>query len=120
MKYTPSHEWITEEQDALIVGITQYAQKELGEIVYVQLPSVGTFLQKGEEAAVLESTKAASDVYSPVAGEVIEKNTSLERDPKEINFSPEDLGWLFKLRKMDLSQEEGLLSQQEYDQMIRN
>lgn len=119
MKYTSSHEWVQIDQDVATVGITQYAQEELGNIVFVQLPPVGTKLVKGQEAVVLESTKAAADIYSPVSGEVIEKNALLENDPSLINTFPESQGWLFKLKNFESASLEGLLSQEEYEGMIR-
>lgn len=97
MKYTDTHEWINHKEGTGVVGVTEYAQKELGDIVYVELPTVGKEVRKGEEAAVLESTKAAADVYAPVSGKVIEVNTTLNDTPELVNSSPEGKGWLFKI-----------------------
>ena len=101
MKFSQSHEWVKTEGTIATVGISDYAQKELGEIVYVELPSVGVKIEAGEEAIVLESTKAAVDIYSPVSGEIIEVNISLKADPQKINHSAEDEGWLFKVHIRD-------------------
>jgi glycine cleavage system H protein len=101
MKFTETHEWIElskEENNVGIVGVTAFAQKELGEIVYVELPQVDKEIKKGEEVAVLESTKAAADIYSPVSGTIIEINKRLTSQPELINHSPENEGWIFKIR----------------------
>lgn len=98
MKYTESHEWIAVENDIGTVGVSDHAQKELGDIVYVELPQVGKQVKAGQEAAVLESTKAAADVYSPASGTILEVNASLNEDSGLINQSPEDRGWIFKIR----------------------
>lgn len=98
MKFTQTHEWIVVEGNTATVGITGYAQKELGEIVYVELPSLGHTIHAGEEVVVLESTKAAVDIYAPVSGAIIEVNTALHETPQKINQSPESEGWLYKVR----------------------
>lgn len=98
MKFTESHEWIDVDQDVGTVGITQYAQKELGDIVYVELPRIGAAVAAGDVAAVLESTKAAADVYSPVTGTIVEVNTALSTAPELINREPEKGGWIFKIQ----------------------
>ena len=116
MKYTDSHEWIKLDASLGTVGITRYAKDELGEIVYVQLPSVGQILKQGEEAVVLESTKAAADIYAPVSGEVIAVNEALQR---EINSSPEDAGWLFKIRLTHASEYDALLTEQQYHSLVQ-
>lgn len=99
MKYTDSHEWvnIVNPGNLAIVGVTTYAQKELGEIVYVELPKIGKQVKAGEEAAVLESTKAAADVYAPLSGTIIEINQQLSASSDLINRSPEQEGWIFKI-----------------------
>jgi glycine cleavage system H protein len=119
MKYTVSHEWVKVEQDDATVGITQYAQQELGEVVYVQLPFVGQELVQGQEAAVLESTKAATDIYSPLSGVVVERNIELEKNPGLINSSPEDLGWLFKVKNFSKHSVEELLDREEYQKLLK-
>jgi glycine cleavage system H protein len=95
--YTDEHEWIDVEDDVATVGITDYAQGQLGDIVFVELPEVGAMIEQGKDAAVVESVKAASDVYAPITGEVTETNGALEEDPALVNSSPEDAGWFFKM-----------------------
>ena len=112
--YTKDHEWIRVEGDTATVGITDFAQGQLGDIVFVEVPSAGTQVTQGGEAAVVESVKAASDVYAPVSGEVIEGNPALEDDPSLVNTAAESDGWFFKLRLSDTSQLEGLMSADEY------
>ncbi|MEN9344274.1 MAG: glycine cleavage system protein [Chlamydiota bacterium] len=101
MKFTASHEWIRIDGDVGTVGITHYAQQELGEIVYIELPSVGKKVKAGDEVAVIESTKAAADVYAPVSGEITEINQSLCDFARQVNRSAEKEGWLFKIRLHD-------------------
>ena len=112
--FTDEHEWIDLEGDTATVGITDYAQGQLGDIVFVELPSVGTMLEKGKDAAVVESVKAASDVYAPISGEVTEANGTLEDDPALVNSSPEEDGWFFRMTVSDKSQLEGLMDQAAY------
>jgi len=118
MKFTDSHEWVRLKGDTAIVGVTAYAQAELGDIVYVELPKVGRFIKSGDDAAVLESTKAAADVYSPIDGEIIGVNERLKTESGLINLSPEDEGWIFKLTVKDLSQWDALMDLDAYHQMI--
>lgn len=112
--FTDEHEWIDVEGDTATVGITDYAQGQLGDIVFVELPQVGSEVAKGKDAAVVESVKAASDVYAPISGEVTEANGSLEDDPALVNSSPEDEGWFFKLTIADKSELEGLMDAAAY------
>jgi glycine cleavage system H protein len=112
--FTDEHEWIDVEGDSATVGITDYAQEQLGDIVFVELPSVGAMLDKGGDAAVVESVKAASDVYSPISGEVTEANSALEDDPALVNTSPEEEGWFFRLTIGDASELEGLMDEAAY------
>jgi glycine cleavage system H protein len=112
--YTEEHEWIRVEGDQATVGITDFAQGQLGDIVFVELPEAGRTLTKGGEAAVVESVKAASDVYAPVDGEVTEANSALADDPSLANSDPEGEGWFFRLRLGDRSQLEGLMDQEAY------
>ena len=95
--YTEEHEWIDVEDDVATVGITEYAQSQLGDIVFVELPEVGAMIEQGKDAAVVESVKAASDVYAPITGEITEVNPALEEDPSLVNSAPEDGGWFFKM-----------------------
>lgn len=112
--FTEEHEWIDVEGDTATVGITDYAQEQLGDIVFVELPDVGAVVDKGKDAAVVESVKAASDVYAPISGEVTEANPALEEDPALVNTSAEEEGWFFKLTIGDKSELEGLMDAKAY------
>ena len=112
--YTKDHEWISVDGDEATVGITDFAQGQLGDIVFVELPEAGREVSKGGEAAVVESVKAASDVYAPVSGEVTEANQALNDDPALGNSDPEGAGWFFKLRLSDPSELEGLMDSAAY------
>ncbi|HEY0131827.1 MAG TPA: glycine cleavage system protein GcvH [Allosphingosinicella sp.] len=107
--YTEEHEWIRVDGDEATVGITDFAQGQLGDIVFVELPEAGRQVVKGGEAAVVESVKAASDVYAPVDGEIVEPNPALGDDPSLVNSDPEGEGWFFRLRLADPSQLDGLM-----------
>lgn len=119
MRFTETHEWIALEKEVGTVGITSFAQQELGEIVYVQLPEIGREVAAGEEIAVLESTKAAADIYAPVSGEVIAVNDALSRSTEPLNVSSEQEGWLFKIRIKDRSEYDSLLDRHQYQEQIR-
>ena len=112
--YTKEHEWIRVEGDQATVGITDFAQGQLGDVVFVELPDVGKQVSKGGEAAVVESVKAASDVYSPVSGEVTDANQALVDDPSLANTDPEGQGWFFRLRLSDQSELDGLMDADAY------
>jgi glycine cleavage system H protein len=112
--FTEEHEWISVEGDTATVGITDFAQAQLGDIVFVEIPSAGAQVTKGGDAAVVESVKAASDVYAPVSGEVTEGNSALEADPSLVNSAAEGEGWFFKLRLSDASELEGLMDADAY------
>ena len=112
--YTEEHEWIRVEGDQATVGITDFAQGQLGDIVFVELPEAGRQVTKGGEAAVVESVKAASDVYAPVDGEIVEPNPALGDDPSLVNSDPEGEGWFFRLRLADPSQLDGLMDADAY------
>ncbi|MBM3207036.1 MAG: glycine cleavage system protein GcvH [Chlamydiae bacterium] len=114
MYFTPSHEWIICNDDIATIGITSYAQSELGEIVYVELPKIGSNIEKGQELAILESTKAAADVYSPVSGKIIELNTTLIDDCSKINSSPESAGWICKIQLSNPSDLTDLMDRKNY------
>ena len=118
--FTDEHEWIDVEGESATVGITDYAQEQLGDIVFVELPSVGTMLDKGGDAAVVESVKAASDVYAPISGEVTEGNDALEEDPALVNSSPEEEGWFFRMTIGDKSELEGLMDDKAYKAFVDN
>jgi len=112
--FTEDHEWVDVDGEIGTVGITDYAQSQLGDIVFVEVPSEGKQLSKGDDAAVVESVKAASDVYSPVSGTVIEGNADLADDPALVNGSAEEDGWFFKLTLSDPSELEGLMDEAAY------
>jgi glycine cleavage system H protein len=118
MKFTESHEWIRVEKGIGTVGITDHAQKELGEVVHIELPAVGKRVKAGQEIAVLESTKAAADIYTPVSGEVVEINQKLGDFIDHINTSAEKEGWLFKIKLSDPTEAEKLLKREEYLALI--
>jgi glycine cleavage system H protein len=118
MKFSESHEWVQVEGDFAIVGITDHAQHELGDIVFVELPQVGKEVKKGMEVAVLESTKAASDVYTPVSGEIIEVNQNVKETPELINEFPENKGWLFKIKLQDPKELTTLMDASAYKEML--
>jgi glycine cleavage system H protein len=112
--FTKDHEWITVEGDIATVGITDYAQGQLGDVVYVELPEIGKSVKQGEEAAVVESVKAASEVYAPVSGEVVEVNEGLTDEPAKVNTAAEGDGWFLKLRIADKGQLASLMSADAY------
>jgi glycine cleavage system H protein len=112
--FTQDHEWIDVEGDTATVGITDYAQNALGDIVFAEVPAVGATLKKGGDAAVVESVKAASDVYAPVSGTVTAGNDALEGDPALVNTDPEGAGWFFKLTLDDVGELEGLMDAAAY------
>ena len=115
LKYAASHEWARLEEDGSVtVGITDHAQDALGDVVFVELPDVGDSLAAGDEAGVVESVKAASDIYAPVAGEVIAVNEKLEDEPETVNADPYNDGWFYKLQPGDTSELEALLSAEDY------
>lgn len=118
-KYTKQHEWLSVDGDVGTIGISEHAQDQLGDVVFVELPAVGTKLEANAEMAVVESNKAASDVYAPVSGEVVEVNPQLEDRPELINESAEDKGWLVKLRLSDASTD-SLMSAADYQNFIKN
>ena len=116
--FTQDHEWISVEGDSATVGITDYAQAQLGDVVFVEVPPAGTEVAKGKEAAVVESVKAASDVYAPVSGTVTEANAALEADPSLVNTAPEGEGWFFKLTLSNPAELEGLMDDTAYKAFV--
>jgi glycine cleavage system H protein len=116
--FTKDHEWIRVDGNNAAVGISNHAQEQLGDIVFAETPEAGRSLRKGEEAAVVESVKAASDVYSPISGTVIEGNPALADDPAIINNDPEGAGWFFKLEVTDPSELEGLMDETAYRDFV--
>jgi glycine cleavage system H protein len=118
LKYAASHEWLSVDNDIGIVGITDHAQQELSDVVYVQLPEIGRKVTAKEPTAVVESVKAASDIYSPVSGEVVEVNTTLENDPALINSEPYDKGWIFKIKLSQPEEANALMDAENYSNQI--
>ncbi len=116
--FTQDHEWIEVNGDTATVGITDYAQGQLGDIVFAEVPAIGAALTKGGDAAVVESVKAASDVYAPVSGMVTENNTALEADPALVNTDPEGKGWFFKLTLSDAGELDGLMDAAAYQAFV--
>ena len=119
IKYSKEHEWIKIEGDVGTIGITQHATEMLGDIVFVELPDTGTSVKKDGNAGVVESTKAASDVYTPVSGEVVESNQAIVDDPAKINSDPENGAWFFKLKIKDKSELDSLMNKEEYDKFAK-
>jgi glycine cleavage system H protein len=116
--FTDQHEWILVEGDIGTIGISEYAQEQLGDVVYVELPEVGKSIDKGDEAAVVESVKAASEIYAPVTGEVIEVNEALSEDPATVNRSAMEDGWFFKVRLADPKELADLMNEKRYADYI--
>jgi glycine cleavage system H protein len=119
LKFTKDHEWIRVEGEIAIIGISDYAQKELGDVVYVELPPVGETMEKGDVCSNIESVKAVSDIYCPVTGEIVEANTALENAPEIVNKDPYGDGWIFKVRMDDSSQLGELMNSDQYDEYLK-
>ena len=119
VKYSKEHEWIKIEGDVGTVGITQHATEMLGDIVFVELPDVGSSVEKDGNAGVVESTKAASDVYTPISGEIMESNQAIVDDPGKINSDPENEAWFFKLKIKDSNELNSLMNKEEYDKFAK-
>jgi glycine cleavage system H protein len=117
--FTKDHEWIQVEGDTATVGISDHAQEQLGDIVFAEVPETGRRLSKGQEAAVVESVKAASDVYSPVSGEVIDGNSKVADDPSIVNSDPEGEGWFFKIKLDNPSELDGLMDEAAYREWVK-
>ena len=118
VKYSEDHEWISIEGDVGTVGITDFAQEQLGDIVFVELPEAGTALGKGDQAGVVESVKAASEIYAPVAGEIVEANDILADTPETVNGAAESGGWFFKIKLADMTELDGLMDEAAYKAFI--
>ena len=114
VKYSQEHEWIRVEGDVGTIGITQYAQEQLGDVVFVEVPQAGRKVAKGEACAVVESVKAASDIYSPISGEVVERNVKVIEKPELVNTSPYEQGWMVKVKLADKGELAKLMSAQDY------
>jgi glycine cleavage system H protein len=119
-RYTRDHEWVRLDGDTATIGITAYAADQLGDVVFVELPDVGRTVKKGEGAAVVESVKAASDVYSPLSGEVLETNSALVDNPAGVNEAPEGDGWFVKLKISEESELDGLLDEAAYQDFVKS
>ena len=119
-KYTEDHEWVREQDGVYAVGITDYAQEQLGEIVYVELPEAGREVTRGEDAAVVESVKAASEVKSPLSGGVVEANAKLAESPELVNAEPESGGWFYTMRASDASELEKLMDADAYKKFVQS
>lgn len=120
LKYTEEHEWVRMEGDIAVVGVTDHAQEELSDVVFVELPDLDRMVEEKEACAVVESVKAASDIFSPVAGTVVEVNSALEEDPSQLNEDPYGSGWLFKIQvdASDMEIVEGLLTADDYEEHL--
>ena len=118
-KFSKQHEWVSAEGDVATIGITKYATEMLGDIVFVELPKKGKNIEKENQAGVVESTKAASDVYTPISGEVVESNQSIVDDPSKINSDPENEGWFFKLKIKNKSEIDTLMNEEEYNKFAK-
>ena len=117
-KFSKKHEWVSIEGDTATVGITKHATEMLGDIVFVEVPEQGKSVEKEGQAAVVESTKAASDVYSPISGEILEGNKSIVDDPGNVNSDPEGASWFFKLKVKDKSEFDSLMNKEDYDKFV--
>ena len=120
VKYSEEHEWIRVEGDTGTIGITQYAQAQLGDVVFVDVPAAGRKVAKGEAVAVVESVKAASDIYAPVSGEVIESNAALADTPGDVNAEPTGKGWFFKMKLADTGEVAGLMDEAGYEAFVKS
>ena len=120
MKFTEEHEWLRVEGDVVVVGITSHAAEQLGDVVFVELPDVGANLKKGDEAAVVESVKAASEVYAPVSGEVVEVNSAIADNPGTVNEAADGAGWFIKLKLSDAGELDGLMDEGAYKEFAAN
>ena len=119
VKYSKEHEWIKLEEDIATIGITKHATEMLGDIVFAELPEKGTVVEKDGTAGVVESTKAASDVYTPVSGEIVDTNQAIVDDPSKINQDPENSAWFFKLKVKDKSEMDSLMNKEDYDKFAK-
>jgi glycine cleavage system H protein len=119
VKYSKEHEWIKLDGDTAVIGITQHATEMLGDIVFVELPEIGSSVVKDGNAGVVESTKAASDIYTPVSGEIIENNQAIVDDPAQVNNDPENDAWFFKLKITDKSEMDSLMNKEEYEKFSK-
>ena len=119
IKFSKEHEWIKVDDEIATIGITKHATEMLGDVVFVELPKKGSLVEKGGNVGVVESTKAASDVYTPISGEVVESNQSIIDDPSKINSDPENEGWFFKLKIKNKSEIDTLMNEEEYNKFAK-
>jgi glycine cleavage system H protein len=117
-KFSKKHEWVSVEEDVATVGITKHATEMLGDIVFVEVPEAGKIIEQNNQAAVVESTKAASDVYSPISGEVTEGNKLIVDDPSSVNSDPEGASWFFKIKIKDSSELDNLMTKSDYEKFV--
>jgi len=120
IKFTKEHEWISIDGDVATIGITAHAAEQLGDVVFVEVPDVGRTVAAGEACAVVESVKAASDVYAPISGQVVENNADLAGEPAKVNAGPEDAGWFFKLKLSNPGELDALMDRAAYDQFVKD
>ena len=118
LKFTKEHEWIKTEDVTAIIGISDFAQEQLGDIVSIELPKAGGFFKQGQTMAIVDSVKASSDIYAPISGEIIEVNEGLIEKPEMINQSPYDLGWIAKIKPSNMEEFEGLMAKEKYERYI--
>jgi len=118
LRFSTDHEWVRRDGDTAVVGITDFAQQQLGDVVYVELPAIGKILAQGDEAAIVESVKAASEVYAPLAGEVVAVNELLSGEPARVNADPQGEGWFFMLKLSDLAQFDALMDSAAYQSFV--
>jgi glycine cleavage system H protein len=118
LRFTKDHEWIRQDGDTAVIGITDYAQQQLGDIVYVELPEAGSRVEAGKEAAVVESAKAASEVYAPISGEVVAVNAAIADDPGKVNADPMGEGWFLSIKLDDPSVLDGLMDEAAYEKFV--
>lgn len=118
LRFSKDHEWVRLDGEIAVVGITDWAQSQLGDVVYVELPEIGRRVEQGKEAAVVESVKAASEVYAPLSGEVVEVNEALAADPAKVNADPMGEGWFLKLRLSDPKELDGLMDEAAYQRFV--
>ena len=119
VKFSKNHEWVQLKEDTAVVGITKHATEMLGDIVFVEVPEKGKIVEANDQTAVVESTKAASDVYSPISGEITEGNKIIVDDPSKINTDPEGESWFFKIKLKDKTQFDSLMSKEDYENFVK-
>ncbi len=119
-KYTKDHEWVKQEGDAYVVGVSAHAAEQLGDVVFVELPDIGKSFKKGDDMAVVESVKAASDVYAPISGEIVAANQAIVDDPAQVNADPQGAAWFIKIKPSDASELDALMDEAAYKEFAEN